>query len=73
MGVRTSVYLSDGLHAAVKASGLPLAELVRRGLDARVPEVESARLAAEAVRDDVESVVSEAVKRALRDVQGGSW
>ena len=32
MGRRTSLYLSDDLEAAVRASGLPLAELVRRGL-----------------------------------------
>ena len=29
---RTRVYLSDGLAAAVEASGVPLAELIRRGL-----------------------------------------
>jgi hypothetical protein len=34
MGKRTSVYLTDELAAAVKASGVPLAELVRRGLAA---------------------------------------
>jgi hypothetical protein len=34
MGQRTSVYLDDDLHAAVKASDVPLAELVRRGLAA---------------------------------------
>ena len=34
MGKRTSLYLSDELEAAVKASGLPLAELIRRGLHA---------------------------------------
>jgi len=34
MGQRTSVYLDDDLHAAAKASGIPLAELVRRGLAA---------------------------------------
>jgi hypothetical protein len=32
MGRRTSVYLSDELAVAVAASGVPLAELVRRGL-----------------------------------------
>jgi hypothetical protein len=32
MGTRTSVYLDDGLQAAAKASGAPLAELIRRGL-----------------------------------------
>jgi hypothetical protein len=33
MGRRTSVYLDDALEAAVRASGVPVAELVRRGLD----------------------------------------
>jgi hypothetical protein len=32
MGRRTSIYLDDDLQAAVKASGVPLAELIRRGL-----------------------------------------
>jgi hypothetical protein len=31
MGTRTSIYLNDELHEAWKASGVPLAELVRRG------------------------------------------
>ena len=34
MGQRSCVYLADDLDAAVKASGVPLAELVRRGLAA---------------------------------------
>jgi hypothetical protein len=34
MGQRTSVYLDEDLQAAVKASGVPLAELIRRGLGA---------------------------------------
>lgn len=34
MGQRSSVYLAADLAAAVKASGQPLAELVRRGLTA---------------------------------------
>jgi hypothetical protein len=34
MGQRTSVYLDDGLQAAVKASGVPPGELIRRGLGA---------------------------------------
>jgi hypothetical protein len=37
MGQRTSVYLDDDLHAAVKASGVPLAELIRRGLGTAAP------------------------------------
>jgi hypothetical protein len=41
MGQRTSVYLDDDLHAAVKASGIPLAELVRRGLTASSPSEEA--------------------------------
>ena len=34
MGKRTSVYLSDELHEAWRASGVPLAELVRQALSA---------------------------------------
>jgi|ERR1017187_8489153 hypothetical protein len=37
-GERTSVYLSADLAAAVKASGQPLAELIRRGLAAGTAE-----------------------------------
>ena len=39
MGQRSSVYLADDLAAAVKASGVPLAELVRRGLAAGTADV----------------------------------
>ena len=31
-GRRTSIYLTEELEAAVKASGLPIVELIRRGL-----------------------------------------
>jgi hypothetical protein len=41
MGNRTSVYLDDDLQAAVKASGTPLAELIRRGLGANTANAES--------------------------------
>jgi hypothetical protein len=37
MGLRTSVYLTDELAAMWKASGLPLAEVIRRGLSAGGP------------------------------------
>ena len=37
MGLRTSVYLSDELAAMWRASGVPLAELIRRGLSAGGP------------------------------------
>jgi hypothetical protein len=36
-GRRTSVYLSEDLAAAVDASGVPLAEIVRRGLADPLP------------------------------------
>ena len=35
---KTSVYLPDDLAAAAKESGLPLSELVRRGLGAPAPD-----------------------------------
>jgi hypothetical protein len=38
MGQKTSVYLPDDVAARAKASGVPLGELVRRGLDAGEPE-----------------------------------
>lgn len=37
-GRKTSVYLSEELSAQVEASGVPLAELIRRGLAADEPE-----------------------------------
>jgi hypothetical protein len=37
-GERTSVYLTADLAASVNASGVPLAELVRRGLAASTAE-----------------------------------
>ena len=39
MSLKTSIYLSDELTARVKASPLPLSELVRRGLEA--PDLEA--------------------------------
>ena len=38
MGKRSSIYLSEELEAAVKASGLPVVELIRRGLGTAAPE-----------------------------------
>jgi uncharacterized membrane protein YccC len=43
-GTRTSVYLVPELAARVKDSGTPLAELIRRGLDAGEPEPAAAAL-----------------------------
>lgn len=45
MGERTSIYLADDLGAAVKASGVPLAELIRRGLAAGTEEADSGPVA----------------------------
>jgi hypothetical protein len=36
-GQATSIYLSDDLVAAIEGSGVPLAELIRRGLGAALP------------------------------------
>ena len=77
MGKRTSIYLPDDLADALEASPETATAVLRRGLgmepldERRLREV--ARVAAEAVRDDVDAIVGEAVKRALRDAQGGSW
>lgn len=38
MGKKTSVYLSTELAGRVETSGLPISELVRRGLDAGEPQ-----------------------------------
>jgi hypothetical protein len=38
MAKKTSVYLNDELEQAVRDSGLPLTELVRRGLDRADPQ-----------------------------------
>jgi hypothetical protein len=74
---KTSVYLPGDLSAAVKASGVPLAELVRRGLGVEGADVQTARQAAaealDAVRDELAGMVERAVRSALHDAQGGSW
>jgi hypothetical protein len=38
VGKKTSVYLSNDLVGRMEASGLPISELVRRGLDAGEPQ-----------------------------------
>jgi hypothetical protein len=49
MGKRTSIYLSDELAEAVRVSGIPVPELIRRGLGisepSPVPEFETMRRA----------------------------
>src|SRR5690348_3929804 len=68
MGQKTSVYLADDVAAKAKASGIPLGELVRRGLEAGEPESLEAvagRLEA-AMRQAVEAVQEE-VRRAVRE------
>jgi hypothetical protein len=51
VGRKTSVYLTDDLAESVKASGVPLAELIRRGLSASTPDPLEDRLAA-VIRDE---------------------
>ncbi len=74
---KTSVYLPDELAAAVKASGVPMAELIRRGLAAESPCVAAgrtgAREAAEALLGEQRETIREAVRAALRDMQGGGF
>ena len=58
MGLRTSIYLDDATTAAWRASGVPLGELVRRGLRERAPEAAAAHGATEAVRDEIRGALS---------------
>jgi glutamyl-tRNA reductase len=73
VGRKTSVYLADELDAAVKASGVPLGEIVRRGLNERAPEEAAALAAATAVRDEIqaslEHLAERAVSRAVDEMQ----
>jgi hypothetical protein len=62
MGQRTSVYLDDDLHAAVKASGVPLAELIRRGLTASTTDAQQA---------PVKDMVSTSCSRLHQDLRAG--
>ena len=53
-GERTSVYLATDLAAAVRASGTPLAELIRRGLaagTAEMPELSAGATSLAAIHD----------------------
>lgn len=68
MGLRTSVYLTDELEAAWKASGVPLGELVRRGLAERAVEDEAAWRAAEAVASRVEAALGAVRAEITKDV-----
>ena len=54
MGKKTSIYLTDDLAERVSESGLSLAELIRRGLDAADPDPIEDRLA-EVVRAEFEA------------------
>lgn len=71
MGIRTSIYLSDDLHAAVKASGETVAEIIRRGLRERSPEEVAAWEAAEAVAAQVHEAVASGLRSAAAEaIQG---
>lgn len=54
VGRKTSVYLTDDLAERVKESGVPLAELIRRGLDADGPTSLESTLA-RVVREQLEA------------------
>ena len=56
--MKTSVWLSDELAQRWKDTGLPLAELVKRGLDAGEPE---------ALDDKIRRIIREELKRAKAD------
>jgi hypothetical protein len=72
---KTSVWLPDDVKAAARDSGVPLGELVRRGLAAGDPDEALARAAAlqavTAVLGDLAAIVRTEVRSALRDAQGG--
>lgn len=70
MGLRTSVYLSDELAAMWKASGVPLAEVIRRGLAAGGP-VDEATL--RSVLDEKLSGLSVAADRTSPGYGGGDY
>lgn len=63
------MYLSDGLAERVKASGVPLAVLVERGLQWR-PE---APVPAREVAEETAEAMLSRMRNLLRDAQGGSW
>lgn len=63
MGQKTSVYLPDDVAAKAKASGLPLGELVRRGLEAGEPQSLQARL--DAMERRLETTMRQAVREEL--------
>jgi hypothetical protein len=55
-GRKTSVYLSEQLAAEVEQSGVPLAELVRRGLAAGEPEP---------IEDTLRRIVRDEIRNAI--------
>ena len=75
---KTSISLSDEddrlLHAELDA-GVPLRDIIRRGLGTERPDVALAREAAaafyDAVGDELQDRIDRAVERALRKMQGG--
>lgn len=77
---KTSFYLSDEddvLLRAKIAEGVPLREIMRRGIGATAPDRALAREAAaemlEAMGDELQDRIDRAVERALAKRQGGSW
>ena len=66
-GQKTSIYLSADLAAAVKASGVPLAELIRRGLGVSGPvDADTLRLVlTDVLGSDIETRVRTAVREEL--------
>jgi hypothetical protein len=59
--VKTSVWLSDDIAERWKQTGLPLAELVKRGLDAGEPE---------ALDGKIRRIIREELQRAAGQSQG---
>lgn len=65
---KTSVWLADDVKAAAKDSGVPLGELVRRGLEAPPPDEGLARLAAEMAVLDIADRLGGALDKMRADL-----
>jgi hypothetical protein len=82
MAKRTGIYLPDDLERRFKALGVPMAEIIRLGLDAaegRQPITDTLRdvlrveLSEVPDRDEMRALVTDATREAMREARGGQW